>query len=234
MIFIILIIGSYLLGSIPFGLLIAKAHGKDLRSIGSGNIGATNVARALGRKWAYLCFLLDVLKGLIPMLAASILVSRFSILDEHRASSIEDQAVLWLWLAVGCAAILGHIFPIYLKFRGGKGVATSLGVALGLWPYYTICASFAIAIWTVVVLIWRYVSLASITASIAFPLLLILAIILRPSWDFVSLWPLLIAATAIPLMVIIRHRENIKRLLAGTESKVLKAKNPKDQTVSSS
>jgi glycerol-3-phosphate acyltransferase PlsY len=218
------IIGAYLLGSIPFGLLIAKAHGKDLRSIGSGNIGATNVSRALGRKWAYLCFVLDVLKGMVPMLATSILVSRYSILDEHRASSIEYQVMLWLWLAVGCAAILGHIFPIYVKFKGGKGVATSFGVALGLWPYYTICASFAVAIWVVVVLIWRYVSLASICASISFPLVLLLAIILRPGWDFISLWPLLIAATAIPLMVIIRHRENIKRLLAGTESKILKGK----------
>jgi len=209
------VIGAYLLGSIPFGLLIAKAHGRDLRSIGSGNIGATNVSRALGRKWAYLCFLLDVLKGTVPMLAT---------LSFARALSTQSQTervvLLWLWLAVGCAAILGHIFPIYVKFRGGKGVATSFGVALGLWPYYTICASFAIAIWVVVVLIWRYVSLASITASVTFPLVLIIAIVLKPGWDFVSLWPLLIAATAIPLMVIIRHRENIKRLLAGTESKI--------------
>ncbi len=218
------IIGAYLLGSIPFGLLIAKAHGKDLRSIGSGNIGATNVSRALGRKWAYICFVLDVLKGMVPMLATSILVSRYEILDEHPTFSIEYQVMLWLWLATGCAAILGHIFPIYVKFKGGKGVATSFGVALGLWPYYTICASFAVAIWVVVVLIWRYVSLASICASISFPLVLILAIILRPGWNFVTLWPLLIAATAIPLMVIIRHRENIKRLLGGTENKILQDK----------
>ncbi len=223
-IFVPAIIGAYLLGSIPFGLLIAKAHGKDLRSIGSGNIGATNVSRALGRKWAYICFVLDMLKGMVPMLATSILVSRYSILDEHRASGIEYQVMLWLWLATGCAAILGHIFPIYVKFRGGKGVATSFGVSLGLWPYYTICASFAVAIWVVVVLVWRYVSLASICASISFPLVLILAIILRPGWDLFSLWPLLVAATAIPLMVIIRHRENIKRLLAGTENKILQDK----------
>jgi len=217
--FIILIIGSYLLGSIPFGLLIAKAHGKDLRSIGSGNIGATNVSRALGRKWAYLCFGLDVLKGLLPMLATLSLA-----IPSSTQSQTEKVILLWLWLAVGCAAILGHIFPIYLKLKGGKGVATSFGVALGLWPYYTICALFAIATWSVVVLIWRYVSLASIAASITFPLVLILAIILTPGWDFGSLWPLLIAATAIPLMVIIRHRENIKRLIAGTESKISKDK----------
>ena len=211
------VIGAYLLGSIPFGLLIAKAHGKDLRSIGSGNIGATNVSRALGRKWAYLCFGLDVLKGMVPMLATLSLAKPSS-----SQTQTENVVLLWLWLAVGCAAILGHIFPIYVKFRGGKGVATSFGVALGLWPYYTICASFAVAIWVVVVLIWRYVSLASIGASVTFPLVLILAIILRPGWNFANLWPLLIAATAIPLMVIIRHRENIKRLLAGTESKILK------------
>ncbi len=218
-IFVPAIIGAYLLGSIPFGLLIAKAHGKDLRSIGSGNIGATNVSRALGRKWAYVCFVLDVLKGMVPMLATLSFTRPLS-----TPSQTEKVILLWLWLVVGCAAILGHIFPIYVKFRGGKGVATSFGVALGLWPYYTICASFAIAIWVVVVLIWRYVSLASIAASVTFPIVLILAIILKPGWDFVSLWPLLIAATAIPLMVIIRHRENIKKLLAGTESKILKGK----------
>ena len=213
------VIGAYLLGSIPFGLLIAKAHGKDLRSIGSGNIGATNVSRALGRKWAYFCFLLDVLKGMVPMLATLSLARTLS-----TQSQTERVILLWLWLAVGCAAISGHIFPIYVKFRGGKGVATSFGVALGLWPYYTICAMFAIVIWVVVVLIWRYVSLASIGASVTFPLVLLLAIILRPGWDFVNLWPLLIAATAIPLMVIIRHSENIKRLFAGTESKIFQAK----------
>jgi glycerol-3-phosphate acyltransferase PlsY len=212
MILIVLIIGSYLLGSIPFGLLIAKAHGKDLRSIGSGNIGATNVSRALGRKWAYFCFALDVLKGLIPMLATMLIAEP------------ESVHTLCLWLVVGCAAILGHVFPIYVKFKGGKGVATSFGVALGLWPYYTMCVLLAAAVWVIVVLVWRYVSLASITASVAFPLVLIVAIFYMPGWDFSNLWPILIAAVAIPIMVIIRHRENIKRLIAGNESKILQTK----------
>jgi glycerol-3-phosphate acyltransferase PlsY len=212
-------IAAYLLGSTPFGLLIAKAHGKDLRSIGSGNIGATNVARALGRRWAYFCFVLDMLKGLVPMLAIMPLAR------DLRSQSYSDGVIgLFLWLAVGCAAIMGHVFPIYLKFKGGKGVATSLGVALGLWPYYTICAAVAFAVWAAVVLLWRYVSLASITASIAFPATLIVAITLSPGWDIADVWPLLVGATAIPLMVIIRHRENIRRLIAGTESKVLTAK----------
>jgi glycerol-3-phosphate acyltransferase PlsY len=217
-VFLLAITGAYLLGSIPFGLLIAMAHGKDLRSIGSGNIGATNVARALGRKWAYVCFVLDVLKGLVPMLATLPLAKAVS-----SQSQGEKVILLWLWLAVGCAAILGHIFPIYLKFKGGKGVSTSFGVALGLWPYFTLCASFFAATWVVVVLTWRYVSLASITASVIFPLVLIMAIILIPGWELAILWPVVITAFAIPVMVIVRHRENIRRLIAGTESKILKS-----------
>ncbi len=218
------VIPSYLLGSIPFGIIIAKAKGKDLRSIGSGNIGATNVARALGRRWAYFCFVLDMLKGLIPMLVIKLLIDLAN----------PAPGLLTLWLLAGCASICGHIFPIYLKFKGGKGVATSLGVGLGLWPYYTICASLVFVIWILIVLISRYVSLASIIASIAFPLILVLAIVLTPGWDFANLWPLLIAATAIPLMVIIRHRENIKRLLAGTENKVFKSQTSGEDLDSSS
>jgi glycerol-3-phosphate acyltransferase PlsY len=210
MTFVILTIGAYLLGSIPFGLILAAAHGKDLRAVGSGNIGATNVARAIGTKWAYFCFLLDVLKGTAPMLA----VRFFTRVDSPNPS------LVFLWLLVGCAAVFGHVFPIYVKFKGGKGVSTSFGVALGLWPYYTICAVIAMAIWAVVVLIWRYVSLASIAASVSFPIALILAILWIPGWDFGDLWPLLIAAIAIPVMVIVRHRENIKRLLSGTEGKI--------------
>jgi glycerol-3-phosphate acyltransferase PlsY len=205
----ILIAIAYLLGSIPFGLIIAKAHGRDLRSIGSGNIGATNLARALGKKWAYFCFALDAAKGLAPMLAAAKLI-------DSTPTTIE----LFLWLAVGSAAVLGHIFPIYIRFKGGKGVATSFGVALGLWPYYTICAAAAFLIWVVVVLLWRYISLASIAASVTFPITLILAVILTPAWHFANLWPILITAIAIPLMVVVRHRENIKRIIAGTESKI--------------
>jgi glycerol-3-phosphate acyltransferase PlsY len=209
--YVVLIIGAYLLGSIPFGLIIAAAHGKDLRSIGSGNIGATNLSRALGRKWAYLCFVLDAAKGLLPTAFAARIIS-----------SPPAASELFLALTVGCAAVLGHIFPIYIKFKGGKGVATSFGVALGLWPYYTICSFFALGVWVLTVLKWRYISLASIVASVFFPLTLVLAIILTHAWNFTDLWPLIIAAVVIPIMVIVRHRENIKRLIAGTESKSLR------------
>ncbi len=207
--FIILITFAYLLGSIPFGVIIARAHGKNLRKIGSGNIGATNLSRALGKKWGYFCFCLDVFKGLVPMLIGGKIVS-----------SPPEVLGLLMWLLVGIAAVLGHIFPLYLKFKGGKGVAVSFGVALGLWPYYTICAGVAILVWVFFVLIWRYISLGSIAASIAFPLILIIAIALKAEWSFAELWPLLTAAIAIPVMVIIRHRENIQRIIAGTESKV--------------
>jgi len=207
--FVFLIALAYLLGSVPFGVLIATAHGKDLRNIGSGNIGATNVARALGKKWAYVCFVLDCLKGLVPMLIAKLLIGELTV------------GAMSLWLAVGCAAIAGHIFPIYLRFKGGKGVATSLGVVMGLYPYYTIPGIIALIIWAGVVLIWRYISLASITASVVFPLSLIASIAVLGEWKFLELWPLIVVALVMGLLVIVRHAENIKRLLEGSEAKVL-------------
>lgn len=204
------LIGAYLLGSVSFGMLIAAAHGIDLRKVGSGNIGATNLSRALGRRWAYVCFVLDLAKGLLPTLAAGVWLG-----ESGATRGLIAQ------LAVGCAAILGHIFPIYLGFKGGKGVATSFGVALGLWPYYTVCAAITLLVWIVFVLIWRYVSLASIAAAFAFPLILFAAIVIIPGWRFAELWPLLIIAIIIPVMVFIRHRDNVVRLLAGTENKIL-------------
>ena len=208
-VFAVAIVVAYLLGSVPFGFIIARAHGKDLRTIGSGNIGATNLARAVGRQWGYVCFALDVLKGLIPVAVVGAIVDVRS-----------DPVALSLWLTVGIAAIVGHVFPVYLRFKGGKGVATSFGVALGLWPYFTICALVALAVWVIVVLIWHYISLASICAAAAFPIALALGMSALPDWDSASLWPLLVAAIIIPILVIVRHRANIARLVAGTESKV--------------
>ena len=210
--FLALIILSYLTGSIPFGLLITMAHGIDLRNIGSGNIGATNVSRALGKKWAYLCFLLDCLKGFVPMLIAGLLIEDITIMK------------LSLWLGVGCAAILGHVFPIYLNFKGGKGMSTCLGVILGLYPYYTIPGLIAFAVWAVCVLIWKYISLASMIAALSFPLTLTIAFIISPQWHFRCLWPLFIVAVAIPILIVIRHIENIMRLLNGSENKVMQKK----------
>jgi len=212
--YFILIAGAYLLGSVPFGVIIAKAHGRDLRTIGSGNTGATNVARALGKRWGYICFGLDCGKGLVPMLLAGKMIT----------SNTPLACEFCLWLAVGCAAILGHVFPVYLKFRGGKGVATSLGMVLGLYPYYTLPGVAAFAVWVVAVLIWRYISLASIIAAMVFPIVLVGAIIVNAQWQFAGLWPLVLVATLMATLVVVRHVENIKRLLEGSESKVGKKK----------
>ena len=120
-------------------------------------------------------------------------------------------------MAFGCIA--GHVFTFWLKFRGGKGVATSLGVLMGFWPYFTFAGLAALAVWIVVVLISRYVSLASITAAGAFPLLFLAACLIA-GWPIGDLWPLLAFAVAMAALVIARHRANIKRLLAGTENRI--------------
>ncbi len=220
-VFLPAIVIAYLIGAIPFGPIIARLHGKDLRTIGSGNTGATNLARACGRKWGYICFGLDVLKGTVPVVATRLVAA--TVLEAE--SAVPSPAFLALWLAVGVAAILGHVFPIYLKFKGGKGVSTSFGVGLGLWPYFTISALVALSVWVVFVLIWRYISLASICGSITFAATLAAAMAVKPNWELANLWPLLIAAIAIPILVIVLHRENIKRLRAGTENKIRSKKN---------
>ncbi len=210
----VLIIISYLIGSISFAMLIAKAHGLDLRTIGSGNLGATNLARACGKKWAYFCFLLDFLKGFAPSFAA-----RFLVLSEPATS-----ASLAVWLAVGVAAILGHIFPFYLKFRGGKGVATSFGVVMGIWPYYAIPGIIVFMLWATIVLIWQYISLGSVIAAAAFPVIMIILTMTLNNWHFNILWPLILAAVILCSLVIFLHRSNMKRILNGTEDKVLQKK----------
>jgi glycerol-3-phosphate acyltransferase PlsY len=207
--FTFLIFAAYLIGSIPFGVILAKLHGVDLRKVGSGNIGATNVGRALGRKWGVVCFVLDMLKGLVPMLVA------MAMLPQEKGAR-----ELWIWLATGGAAILGHVFPVYLGFRGGKGVATSLGVVLGLWPYYTICGLIAAISWLLAVWMWRYVSLGSMIASLDFVVALVILIAAIPGWEFARLWPLVVFAAVMAGLVILRHKDNIGRLMAGTESKV--------------
>jgi len=187
---IILIAAAYLLGSIPTGLLLAKAAGVDIRATGSGNIGATNVYRTLGRSVGVLTLLGDCLKGLIPVLAAQKL-------------GLPD---IWI-AAVGLSAFLGHVYTIFLCFKGGKGVATALGVFLAVSPLAVLGALliFAALVWK-----WRFISLGSITAAAAMPLL-VAAIAKKPE---------LIAMTLlISALVIFKHRENIQRLKAGTENR---------------
>jgi len=205
---------AYIIGATPFGPIIARFHGVNLRKHGSGNVGATNVGRTLGRRWGMLCFGLDVLKGLGPVLLARLLGP--VVMAGHAPSMLSQFA----WLAVGFGAILGHVMSFWLGFRGGKGVATSLGVVLGIFPYFTFAGLAALGVWIGVVLITRYVSLASVIAVVAFVLMFAginwFALGLTPR----DLWPLGSFASAMAMLIIYLHRANIKRLLAGTESKI--------------
>ncbi len=201
---------AYLVGSIPFGLLVGRWRGIDPRQHGSGNIGATNLGRLLGGRYFALVFTLDLLKGLAPVLAAGWLLG-------WRAAS---AANCLLWMGVGFAAILGHVFSLFLKFKGGKGVATSAGVALGIYPYYTAPGLVAAAVFILIFKGWRYVSLASIVGALVFPLAYIGLAAVRGWPIFGAQLPLLIFALAICAMIIWKHRSNIGRLLRGTENRV--------------
>jgi acyl phosphate:glycerol-3-phosphate acyltransferase len=187
---ILLLIGAYLLGSVPTGLLLAKAFGINIRETGSGNIGATNVYRTVGRKLGIITLICDCLKGLIPVLIAKWL----------------DLPDLWI-AATGLAALLGHVYTVWLKFKGGKGVATALGVFLGTCPLSVLGA---LVVFIGVIYIWRYVSLASISAAAVIPVLVLL---------FSGKQELVVMSVIIAGVVIFRHHENISRLRAGTENK---------------
>jgi glycerol-3-phosphate acyltransferase PlsY len=213
---LVLPIGAYLVGSIPFGYLVGRLKGIDISQHGSKNIGATNVARVLGRKLGYTVFALDVLKGAVPVALAGLWLHHSS-----APASLAGPAMLGLWLLTAFAAIIGHIFPVWLRFRGGKGVATSLGVVLAIFPFFTLPGLIALTVWVVFALIWRYVSLASIAAAVAFPAaLLVMSLVFGGAWAPARIWPLLAFAVAMPLLVILRHRTNVARLIAGTESKI--------------
>jgi glycerol-3-phosphate acyltransferase PlsY len=207
---------AYLMGSIPFGLIVGLAKGVDPRKAGSGNIGATNVGRLLGGKFFALVFVLDLLKGMIPTLAAGFVIH----------FQAQDRQVCLLWILIGFAAIVGHMSSVFLKFKGGKGVATSAGVLLGIFPYLTSAALIAMAGFVAVFLPTRYVSLGSIIASIFFPIAYI-GIGLIYGWPLLGAQlPLLLFTMLIPVMIIFKHRGNIARLRAGTENRFVKKVQP--------
>jgi glycerol-3-phosphate acyltransferase PlsY len=190
--YIILIIASYFIGAIPTGVILAKAFaGRDIRQEGSGNIGATNVTRVLGKKVGALTLVGDLLKGFLPVWAGATITGSLGV------------ACL-----MGLAAFLGHLFPIYLKFKGGKGVATALGVFLYLSP---IVILIEVIIFAFVVGIWKYVSLGSIIAAAAMPVLLLMIAFPKP---------IVLLSIVFAILIIIKHHSNIQRLLSGTESKV--------------
>ncbi len=210
---LLLVVVAYLVGAIPFGLLVGMARKVDIRRHGSGNIGATNAGRVLGRPYGILVFVLDFLKGAVPALVGGWWLA------DHHADLM--TAHLW-WIAVAGAAILGHMFPVYLGFKGGKGVATSLGVLLGMYPYFTWPGVIVFALWTVLTLVTRYVSVGSMVGAGAFPLIFAgMAYYRSAEWGgFAVLWPLYAFSLVIAALVLYRHRTNLRRLLAGTESKI--------------
>jgi acyl phosphate:glycerol-3-phosphate acyltransferase len=193
---------AYLLGSIPFGYLLVKylfTSGEDVRNIGSGGIGATNVTRRAGVKGGVLTYFFDVAKG-----AAAVVLMRFVAGDDY----------FWIG-AAAIAAIVGHVFPIFLGFRGGKGVATGVGVYLALAPFSVLPT---LVLWALIVYFSRYVSLASIIATAAVPLWTLLYYgLLQPSQHLKALMIIGIAGCA---LIVATHRENISRLLHGTENKI--------------
>lgn len=213
-----LVVLAYLLGSIPFGLLIGFAKGVDLRKEGSGNIGATNAGRLLGKKYFIMALILDVLKGFLPTVIAG------GMLKSYHLFEVGGALACGLWLIVGFAAVAGHNWPCWLNFKGGKGVATSLGIVLAIYPYYTWPGLAGLVIWIVLVRISGYVSVGSMVAGLTFLLVLILLFALHDTWRVADHWPLLAFASLMVAMLMFRHRGNIARLRSGTENKFISAR----------
>lgn len=189
---VLLVIGSYLLGAVPFSLIIGKLFYKvDIREHGSGNVGSTNTFRVLGKKAGIAVLILDILKGFIPVLSATLMT-----LD------VNVHVLLF-----GLIATLGHVFPVFLKFKGGKAVATSSGAVLAYNPIVFIIL---VLLFLITLKISKFVSLSSIVAAVSF---LIISLIL---WDSL----LIVIAVIIFIVIIVRHISNIKRIINGTESKI--------------
>jgi glycerol-3-phosphate acyltransferase PlsY len=211
---------AYVMGSIPFGLIVGRLKGIDPRTAGSRNIGATNVGRLLGGRYFAIVFLLDMLKGMLPMVAGGLII--------HNQPPSHLHFVLWLM--IGFAAIAGHMFSLFLGFKGGKGVATGAGVALGVFPYFTFPALVALLAFAAVVFITRIVSLASMTGAVILPIAyVVIGWFLK--WDvFGTQLPLLIFAVLLCGLIIYRHRANIARLRAGTEPKFVSQRRASNET----
>jgi glycerol-3-phosphate acyltransferase PlsY len=199
-------LAAYLLGSIPFGLCLCRAiKGVDIRESGSKNIGATNAGRVCGKPFFFAAFALDFLKGLAPVLVGGWVLAEFG-------PNLPKAPMMILF---GALAVAGHTFPLYLRFKGGKAVATSFGVLVGLAPA---AAAIAFGVWLVFFIALRYVSFASMLGAVAAPVAYA-----GLNWDRLGkteYWPVLVFTVVVAALVVVRHRTNIKRLLAGTESRV--------------
>ncbi len=201
-------VSSYLIGAIPFAYIIARLHGVDVRKVGSGNVGATNVLRSVGKVAGVSVLLLDVAKGYLPTL---LIPHAFTAYTHGEPSST---------LAIACAmgAICGHVWPIYLGFKGGKGIATSAGALIALAPAAVLIG---LVVWIIVLLVSKYVSLASITAAVAIPAV---------SWYIYSPDGMLLpgALTVIGILAVAKHKSNIQRLIKGNENRITLRKKPNE------
>ena len=195
------VIGSYLLGSIPAGYLAGRIAGVDIRNMGSGNIGATNVMRVLGKGYGYSVFAIDFLKGL-----AAVRMSIF--VTSHTQTAATPTELIGIAAAVSC--VIGHVFPVWLQFKGGKGVATSAGALFGLMPAAALIGAL---IWIVIFQLTRYVSVASITAAIVLPIVVFIMMSLGQA----ATAALFYFSVCLAAVVIFRHRSNLSRLMRGTE-----------------
>lgn len=201
---VLTVLAAYVIGSIPWGFIIGKFNGVDIRTVGSRNIGATNVTRCVGKAAGKLCFALDFIKGVIPVLAAQWFFRDWRYL--------EYVVILALF-----AVVLGHMFPVFLKFKGGKGVSTAAGAIIALTPLPLLIA---LVVWVVVFLVSRYVSLASISAAVVLPVVAWVFYITRTGGHKLAHSPIvLVFLTLVAVLAIIRHRSNIQRLLDGTENR---------------
>jgi len=194
---------GYLFGSFPAGYFAGRIAGVDVRSLGSGNIGATNVLRVLGKRWGYTVFFVDAFKGF-----AAVRLTLF--LAEHAGPARSHAVYFAILAAVMC--VLGHTFPIWLGFKGGKGVATSAGAIFGLMP---LAAVIIFLVWVIVFEITRYVSVASLVAASALPVTVVALIY----WNVIEDTVLLYFSTVLTLLVLWSHRSNFSRLLKGTEQR---------------
>ena len=234
---IIQVVAAFVCGSIPFGVLIAKSKGVNLRAVGSGNVGATNVGRALGRKWGFICFALDALKGALPVL----IIGQVNGVLGQPVNMISSTA-LTVWIVIAIAAIAGHIFSPWLKFKGGKGVATGFGALVAMWPVLTFPMLIALAVWIACMKLSRIVSLSSLIAALTLPFSAALLLPWNMPAQIVAApapttpletttgtpLPAVIACALIAVLVFITHRANIKRLLLGTEARVGHKPKPSD------
>ena len=213
---------AFACGSIPFGPIVARLRGIDLRTVGSGNIGATNVGRALGWKWGVLVYVLDAIKGAAPVLAAGAMAGILG-----KPADEVAPADMWWWLLMPIAAVLGHMFSPFVGFKGGKGVATGSGAMLAVWPTLTGPLLVAIGLWAVLLAATRYMSVASMAAAISIPLTVAAAAAIRtgdgtPDGELPirHALPAIIVTGGVALLVVWKHRPNIERLLSGKENRL--------------